>query len=186
METPGITAAPSARTRNPLAPKISPLLPGSGMVSWCECRRANVACQRIGNSNAIVPQCPRECTPRRRPAPAAAERCGRRPGPRGAGGQWLLLPPAHWPGTALSEHQQHTLGSARRQFSPGVGGKPAAAAGPPPWRALARQAALRGKRVAVLEPAAYGGCKDVNSDALTKHTVRYTATNPARFERLWR
>ena len=29
METPGITATPSARTRNPLAPKISPLLPGS-------------------------------------------------------------------------------------------------------------------------------------------------------------
>ncbi len=31
METPGITAAPSARTSNPLAPKISPLLPGSVM-----------------------------------------------------------------------------------------------------------------------------------------------------------
>ena len=30
METPGITAAPSARTSNPVAPKISPLLPGSG------------------------------------------------------------------------------------------------------------------------------------------------------------
>ena len=29
METPGITAAPSARTSHPLAPKISPLLPGS-------------------------------------------------------------------------------------------------------------------------------------------------------------
>jgi hypothetical protein len=32
------------------------------------------------------------------------------------------------------------------------------------WRQLARQAALRGKRVAVLPAAAYGGCKDV-SDA---------------------
>ena len=29
METPGITAAPSTRTSYPLAPKISPLLPGS-------------------------------------------------------------------------------------------------------------------------------------------------------------
>jgi hypothetical protein len=36
------------------------------------------------------------------------------------------------------------------------------AAGQQQWRALARQAALRGKRVAVLEPAAYGGYKDVN------------------------
>ena len=30
------------------------------------------------------------------------------------------------------------------------------------WRQLARQAALRGKRVAVLPPEAYGGQKDVN------------------------
>ena len=29
METPGITTTPSTRTSNPLAPKISPLLPGS-------------------------------------------------------------------------------------------------------------------------------------------------------------
>jgi hypothetical protein len=36
------------------------------------------------------------------------------------------------------------------------------AAGQQQWRALARQAALRGKRVAVLPPAAYGGHKDVN------------------------
>jgi hypothetical protein len=36
------------------------------------------------------------------------------------------------------------------------------AAGQQQWRALARQAALRGKQVAVLEPAAYGGYKDVN------------------------
>jgi len=36
------------------------------------------------------------------------------------------------------------------------------AAGQQQWRALAREAALRGKQVAVLEPAAYGGCKDVN------------------------
>jgi DNA primase len=36
------------------------------------------------------------------------------------------------------------------------------AAGQQQWRALARAAALRGKRVAVLEPAAYGGHKDVN------------------------
>jgi len=30
------------------------------------------------------------------------------------------------------------------------------------WRQLAREAALRGKQVAVLEPAAYEGCKDVS------------------------
>jgi hypothetical protein len=38
------------------------------------------------------------------------------------------------------------------------------AAGQQQWHQLARQAALRGKRVAVLPAAAYGGCKDV-SDA---------------------
>ena len=36
------------------------------------------------------------------------------------------------------------------------------AAGQQPWRQLARQAALRGKRVAGLEPAAYGGYKDAS------------------------
>ena len=36
------------------------------------------------------------------------------------------------------------------------------AAGQQQWRHLARQAALRGKRVAVLPAAAYGGHKDVN------------------------
>jgi len=36
------------------------------------------------------------------------------------------------------------------------------AAGQQQWRQLARQAALRGKRVAVLPAAAYGGHKDVN------------------------
>jgi hypothetical protein len=36
------------------------------------------------------------------------------------------------------------------------------AAGQQQWRALARQAALRGKQVAVLPAAAYGGHKDVN------------------------
>jgi DNA primase len=35
-------------------------------------------------------------------------------------------------------------------------------AGQQQWRVLARQAALRGKQVAVLPPAAYGGYKDVN------------------------
>ena len=37
------------------------------------------------------------------------------------------------------------------------------AAGQQQWRQLARQAALRGKQVAVLEPAAYGGHKDVSA-----------------------
>lgn len=36
------------------------------------------------------------------------------------------------------------------------------AAGQQQWRVLARQAALRGKRVVVLEPTAYGGYKDIN------------------------
>jgi DNA primase len=40
------------------------------------------------------------------------------------------------------------------------------AAGQQQWHQLARQAALRGKRVAVLPAGAYGGCKDV-SDAWT-------------------
>jgi len=35
-------------------------------------------------------------------------------------------------------------------------------AGQQQWRTLARQAALRGKRVAVLPAGAYGGCKDVS------------------------
>ena len=38
----------------------------------------------------------------------------------------------------------------------------AAAAGQQQWRQLARQAALRGKQVAVLPPEAYGGYKDVS------------------------
>jgi len=50
----------------------------------------------------------------------------------------------------------------------------AAAAGPQQWRALARQAALRGKRVAGLEPAAYGGCKDAN-DAWVAGVLRIGA-----------
>jgi DNA primase len=37
------------------------------------------------------------------------------------------------------------------------------AAGQQQWHQLARQAALRGKRVAVLEPVAYGGQKDVSA-----------------------
>jgi hypothetical protein len=37
------------------------------------------------------------------------------------------------------------------------------AAGEQAWRALARQAALRGKRVGVLEAAAYGGAKDASA-----------------------
>ena len=37
------------------------------------------------------------------------------------------------------------------------------AAGQQQWRALARAAALRGKRVAVLPPAAYGGHKDASA-----------------------
>ena len=39
----------------------------------------------------------------------------------------------------------------------------AAAAGPQPWRAVARQAARRGKRVAVLPAAAYSGHQDASA-----------------------
>ena len=38
----------------------------------------------------------------------------------------------------------------------------AAAAREQPWRELARQAALRGKQVAAVPAAAYGGCKDAS------------------------
>jgi hypothetical protein len=60
------------------------------------------------------------------------------------------------------------------------------AAGQPQWRQLARQAALRGKRVAVLEPAAYGGYKDA-SEAWTAGVLAVgpgPAAAAARGERL--
>ena len=57
------------------------------------------------------------------------------------------------------------------------------AAGQQQWRALARQAALRGKRVAVLEPAAYGGYKDVN-DAWIAGVLRLDAW-PAALREIW-
>jgi len=108
---------------------------------------------------------------------------GRRPGLRGAGfcgsagrpppcagGQPLLLPTAHWPGTALSEPQQHTLGAAHRQFSPDAGGKPAAGpqggphpAGTPHGHAAAAGfaagacAGLRGRRRAPVGSASRHG-----------------------------
>jgi hypothetical protein len=37
------------------------------------------------------------------------------------------------------------------------------AAGQQQWRRLAQRAALRGKRVSMLEPAAYGGHKDASA-----------------------
>ena len=51
------------------------------------------------------------------------------------------------------------MGTARRRV---VFALDADAAGQQQWQALARQAALRGKQVAVLPPQAYGGCKDVS------------------------
>jgi Toprim-like len=51
------------------------------------------------------------------------------------------------------------------------------AAGQQQWRQLARQAALRGKRVAVLPAAAYGGCKDVSDAWATR--VLAVGTGPA-------
>ena len=60
--------------------------------------------------------------------------------------------------------------SSRRRghrFPQALGASPpwrgAAAAGLPPWRALARRAARRGKQVAALPAAAYGGHKDANA-----------------------
>jgi Toprim-like len=50
-------------------------------------------------------------------------------------------------------------------------------AGQQQWRQLARQAALRGKQVAVLPAAAYGGCKDV-SEAWTTGVLA-VGTGPA-------
>jgi hypothetical protein len=44
METPGITTAPSARTVNSLAPKISPLLPESGVLSPCALPKSAYVC----------------------------------------------------------------------------------------------------------------------------------------------
>jgi hypothetical protein len=49
------------------------------------------------------------------------------------------------------------------------------AAGQQQWRQLARQGALRGKRVAVLEPVAYGGQKDVSA-AWTAGVLRVAAS----------
>jgi len=77
---------------------------------------------------------------------------GRRPGPRGAcaairaapsvcggagrsplsPGALALLPPAAWPGKALSKPQQHTLRYARSQFSPGAAENPAGGRGGAP------------------------------------------------------
>ena len=51
------------------------------------------------------------------------------------------------------------------------------AAGQQQWRQLARQAALRGKRVAVLPPEAYGGHKDVN-EAWVAGTLAVGAWSP--------
>jgi hypothetical protein len=50
-------------------------------------------------------------------------------------------------------------------------------AGQQQWRQLARQAALRGKRVAVLPPEAYGGRKDVN-EAWVAGTLAVDAWSP--------
>jgi hypothetical protein len=49
-----------------------------------------------------------------------------------------------------------------RRVSDLVFARDADTAGQQQWRQFARQAVLRGKRVAVLPAAAYGGCKDVS------------------------
>ncbi len=54
------------------------------------------------------------------PDSAAAPGC-----PRRAPACSRCSPPAHWLGIVLSEHQQHTLESASRQFSPGAAENPA-------------------------------------------------------------
>jgi hypothetical protein len=57
------------------------------------------------------------------------------------------------------------------------------AAGQPPWRALARQAALRGKRVAGLPAAAYGGVKDVSAAWAAGVLDMMVGCRPPRTER---
>ncbi len=52
------------------------------------------------------------------------------------------------------------------------------AAGQQRWRELARQAVLRGKRVAVLPPAAYGGHTDAN-EAWVAGVLTLSGTPPA-------
>jgi hypothetical protein len=53
------------------------------------------------------------------------------------------------------------------------------AAGQQQWRQLARQAALRGKQVAVLPAAAYGGHKDVNEAWVAGTLAVHTWCTPA-------
>ena len=62
-------------------------------------------------------------------------------------------------GTAVTDRHLRML---HRQVDEIVLALDADAAGQQQWRQLARQAALRGKGVEVLEPMAYGGYKDVN------------------------
>jgi hypothetical protein len=50
------------------------------------------------------------------------------------------------------------------------------------WRTLARQAALRGKHVAVLEPGAYGGEKDANEAWVAGTLAVGTGSHPAAAE----
>ena len=53
------------------------------------------------------------------------------------------------------------------------------AAGQQQWRQLDRQAALRGKHVAVLEPAVYGGYKDVSEAWVAGTLAVDTCSTPA-------
>jgi hypothetical protein len=80
------------------------------------------------------------------------------------------LQPAPLPVCEANRSGRACSGSSRRRghrFPQALGASPpgrgAAAAGQQQWRALARPAARRGQRVAVLPPAAYGGHKDVSA-----------------------
>jgi len=70
--------------------------------------------------------------------PWTEEEAGRRPASAAACSR-CSSPPAHWPGTALSEHQQHTLGYASSQFSPGAAENPAISR----WSPCSRSSRLR-------------------------------------------
>ena len=60
-----------------------------------------------------------------------------------------------------------TCDTSPRRHQPNQFALDADTAGQQQWRQFARQATLRGKRVAVLPAGAYGGCKDVSDASAT-------------------
>jgi len=120
-DTPRLGCAHAPRAGVP-APGRSAMAARGGGASWARLyHAAQRALERTGGASAS----PGRHAGRRPPGQRSAELCGAERPPPCAGVQPLFLPPAHWPGTALSDQQQHTLGYARRQFSPGAAENPA-------------------------------------------------------------